>query len=88
MRMSPAQPPAACQSAGKPWRYAFSAPPSSEPEPIQLESSVKDEGRQRAAGDEVVRLGFDLGHAGERDAQQGDDDEAEDEGVKVHGGCG
>ena len=45
----------------------------------------EDEGGQGAAGDEVVGLGLDLGDAGERDGEEGEYDDGEDDGVKVHG---
>ena len=44
----------------------------------------EDEGGQGATGDQVICLGFYLGDAGEGDAQQGDDDDAENQRVNVH----
>ena len=46
----------------------------------------EDEGGQGASGDEVVGAGVDLAQAGERDGEQGEDDEGEDDGVEVHEG--
>ena len=54
-------------------------------DPRTEQGEDEDEGGQRAAGDEVIGAGVDLAQAGERDGEQGEDDEGEREGVEVHG---
>ena len=47
-------------------------------DPGAEEGEDEDVGREGASGYEVVGFGFDLGDAGERNPEEGDDDEAED----------
>jgi hypothetical protein len=49
------------------------------------ESKYENEGGKRAAGDEVVRFGFHLAEATERDTKQRENDENKYDRVKVHG---
>jgi len=45
----------------------------------------EDEGREGAAGHEIVGAGLDLAEACERDGEQSEDDEGENKSVEVHG---
>ena len=57
-------------------------------DPGTEQSEDQHEGGEGAAGDEVVGLGLDLAETRQRDGEQGEDDEGEDDGVKVHEGAG
>ena len=45
----------------------------------------EDKGGEGTAGNEVVGFGLDLGNAGERNAKKSEDDEGENDRVKIHG---
>ncbi len=53
-------------------------------DPTGEEGEDEDEGGEGASGDEVVGLGLDLAETGERDGEEGQDDDGQDCGVEVH----